>query len=121
MKKNEAVQHRAAAIMDDLADFEEARRELLPKLRQAIKEGKSPEEIMAMGKALASARLATIAATELDNKVALAAVNSLLDRVIGKAKETKSIEHSMARAKDEDLDAVLLTALNEASSGEEDK
>lgn len=110
--KNRMERQKAAAI-DDLSAYEEFKATLLPKLRRAIQEGKTPDEVMKLVQAVAAARIATIAAFDPDNKTALTAARDLLDRTQGKAKETKQITHAMADAKDEDIDAVLLTALQD--------
>lgn len=108
-----AIEEKMAATLDELSEFESFKKDLLPKLRAAIKDGKKPDEILGLAKSLAAARLATIAAFEVDNNTALNAVKELLNRVDGKAKERKEITHAMANAKDEDIDAVLLTALGD--------
>ena len=114
-----AIEAKMTTALEDLSEFESFKKDLLPKLRAAIKEGKKPDEILGLAKSLAAARLATIAAFEVDNNIALNAVKELLNRVDGKAKERKEITHAMANAKDEDIDAVLLTALSdEAADGE---
>lgn len=117
-KVKHAIEERMAGVIDDISEFQAFKKELLPKLRAAIKEGKKPEEIMSMAKSLAAARLATIAAWEPDNKTALAAVKDLLDRTEGKARETKDIRHSLEHAKPEELDAILLSKLGEAEGDE---
>lgn len=108
-----AIEAKMSTALEDLSEFESFKRDLLPKIRQALKDGKKPEEIMNLAKSLAAARVATIAAFDLDSKTALTAARDLLDRTEGKAKETKEIRHAMANAKDEDIDAVLLTALSD--------
>ena len=109
-----AIEAKMSSALEDLSEFESFKRDLLPKIRQALKDGKKPEEIMNLAKSLAAARVATIAAFDMDSKTALTAARDLLDRTEGKAKETKSVEHSLKHAKPEELDAILLSKLEEA-------
>lgn len=101
--------------LDDLALFQDLRAELLPELRKLI-EGRAPTgEILQSARAAAVARLASLAVMDEDSKVALAAIKELLDRTEGKVSEKREIVHAMAKLKDEELDALVLTTLNEAS------
>lgn len=100
--------------LDQLAMFEDFQRDMLPKLQALVKQGARTEEILEMGRALAVARLVTIAATEADSGKALAAVREILDRKEGKVTEKREVTHKMSQLKDEELDALVLTALNDA-------
>jgi len=106
--------------LDELALFQEFQQDMLPKLRDLVKKGAKSDEILELGRALAAGRLITIAATEEDSGRALAAIKEVLDRKDGKVTERKEITHTMAKLKDEDLDALVLTALQEADGGQED-
>jgi hypothetical protein len=110
-------EHRVAQIIDDLAEFEEFRTTVLPELRRLIKTGAPSKEILERGRALVAARLVTIAAIDPDSKTALAAAKELLDRVDGKVVEKKEVKHAMANLKDEELDALVLTALDNSDEG----
>lgn len=112
-------EHRMVQKLDELAEFESFKTEILPKLRKAIKDNLSTKEITEMARAIATARVATIAAWSEDDKTALSAAKELLDRAEGKATEKKEITHKMANLKDEDLDALLITAINETTSEDE--
>lgn len=101
--------------LDELAMFEDFQKDMLPKLQALVKRGARTEEILEMGRALAVARLVTIAATEADSGKALAAVRELLDRKEGKVTERREVTHRMSQLKDEELDALVLTALNDAA------
>lgn len=103
--------------LDELAMFEEYRATMLPKLRAQIERGASTKEILGTAQAAAVARLASMAVLEQDSKVALAAIKELLERTDGKVTENKKIVHAMEKLKDEELDAVLLTALEESEDG----
>lgn len=108
-----------AEALDDLSEFESFRKDLLPKLRDAIKQGKKTPEILELAKAMSAARLAAIAVFEPDNKVALTAVRDLLDRLDGKATENKKVQHVLADAREQEVDAVLLTALSDLEASED--
>ena len=80
-------------------------------------DGKAPSsEILKLVEAVAAARLASEAA--LSDEFNLAAVKELMDRVHGKSTEKKELTHKMAKAKDEELDALLLTAAADADDDE---
>lgn len=100
--------------LDQLAMFEDFQKDMLPKLQALVKRGAKTDEILEMGRALAVARLVTIAATEPDSGKALSAVRELLDRREGKVTDKREVTHRMANLKDEELDALVLTALAEA-------
>jgi hypothetical protein len=116
---NGPEQH-VARVIDELAEFDEFKATVLPKLRQMIKGNAPSKEILEAGRALVAARLATIAATEPDAKTALAAAKELLDRTDGKVTERREVEHKMAKLKDDELDALVLTAFNESEEGTSD-
>jgi hypothetical protein len=104
--------------LDDLALFQDLRADLLPELRRLI-EGRAPtKDILESARAAAVARLASMAVLDEDSKVALAAIKELLERSEGKVTEKKEITHAMGKLKDEELDALVLTALSENASDE---
>jgi hypothetical protein len=100
--------------LDELALFEEYRATMLPKLREQVERGASTKEILGTAQAAAVARLASMAVLENDPKIALVAIKELLERTDGKVTEKKEVTHAMAKLKDEELDALVMTALNEA-------
>ena len=102
--------------LDDLAMFEELQASVIPQLRALIKKGASSEEILEAGRAIAVARLVSMAA--LDPEANLGAIKELLDRVHGKSTEKKDITHKLGRLKDEEVDALLLSAISEEGAGE---
>lgn len=106
--------------LDELALFQDLRADLLPELRKLI-EGRAPtKDILESARAAAVARLASLAVMDEDSKVALSAIKELLDRTEGKVSEKREITHAMAKLKDEELDALVLTTLNESTSDQED-
>lgn len=105
--------------MDELALFQQFKEELLPKLQEAIVGGKSAEDILEMSQKYAAARLGTIIATEVDSGRALSAIKEVLDRTLGKAVERKQVDHRLGKLPEEQIDALLITALEETTSTDE--
>lgn len=112
------VENQMVRGLDQLSEFEESRRELLPKLARAVKEKKSVEEILAMCDTIAAARLGTIVATETDNSKVLAAIKDLLDRKHGKSTERKEIKHKFENLSEDELDSVLASKLTKLSDND---
>lgn len=100
-------------VLDELALFEEYRATMLPKLREQIEAGASTKDILGTAQAAAVARLASMAVLEQDSKVALAAIKELLERTDGKVTENKKIVHAMEQLKNEELDALVMSKLDE--------
>lgn len=100
-----------AKNLDELEAYEEFTKEILPKLRQAIKKGKSAEDIYKMAQAAAAARAVTIAVTEADPTKAMTAIKDILDRSGGKATERTEVTHKYENLKEEQLDSLLLSEL----------
>lgn len=90
---------------------------MLPKLRALIASGAKTEEILEQGRALAAARLVTIAATDEDSGRALSAIKELLERKDGKVADKKQIEHKFTKMSDQELDALVLSRMSDADEG----
>jgi hypothetical protein len=103
--------------IDDLAMFEELQASVIPQLRALIKKGASSDEILEAGRAIAVARLVSMAALEPETN--LGAIKELLDRVHGKSTEKKEFSHRLGKLKEEEMDAMLLSALSEDDNNEE--
>jgi len=112
------AEDRMVESLDELSFFQEFKAELLPDLRKLVEGGAPTKEILERARALATARLASLAALETDSRTALVAIKELMDRLDGKATERKEIKHSMEQLRDEELDALVMTAMNEAEDGE---
>jgi hypothetical protein len=119
--KQRAQEHRRVSLLDDLAEFEQFQEEILPALRQALKEGKTAEDIYKMASSAAAARSVSIALREQDSTKALAAIRDILDRDQGKAKERMEHEHKYGKLKEEELDALLLSEAAASDTTEEDE
>lgn len=104
-------------ILEDLALFEELKKDLLPELREMVKKGEKSSVILEKGRALASARLVTLAATGENPAAALAAIKEVLDRTDGKVADKKQIEHRLAKIDDKELDALLMSKITEEAEG----
>lgn len=100
-------------LIDQLTQFEDFQEDILPALRKAIKDKKTAKEILAMGEALAAARLVTIAVTEVDSGKASSASKDILDRTQGKATERKEVKHTFENMSDDELNAILQSELKE--------
>lgn len=94
-------------MLDDLAEFEEFRDEILPALRKDIKSGMSHKDMEKKYLGLAAARKITIALREPDSAKALAAIKDMQDRADGKATEHRVSTHKFEALPDNELDAVL--------------
>ena len=114
---NNTVENRMVRNLDDLAEFEDYVGSVLPKIRQLRKKGKTAKQIYDLFKDDFAARKVSIA---LDPSVApekaLAAMNSLEDRIDGKPKERKELDHKYAQMPDKQIDSLLLSELSDSDS-----
>jgi len=101
------TQRRAAAALDDFAEFDSFKAEILPKLRQFIKEGRPAEEIYAWSQSYMAAQAISIGISSTDEKVRLAAIKEVLDRGVGKAAENVNITSRYESLSDEELESLL--------------
>ena len=104
----------AIEAIDDLAEFEAFKQEILPKIREQLAKGAATKDILNTARAVAVGRLAMIAALEGNPDTALRAIKELLERTDGKVSEKKEITHQLASMRDEELDALLITAATES-------
>lgn len=110
-KDNYRTEARAVATIDKLAAFEEFSQDILPALRDAVKAGKGAKDIYAMAAAIAAAKVVSVAVKSTDEKNVLAAAKDILDRDMGKAKESVDITGKLEKLPEQDLDALLLSKL----------
>ena len=118
-KDGDKAEDNMAGLLDNLTAFEDFQAEVLPKIREMLKQGKSALEIAQFAEAYAAARVATIALTDADTGRALAAAKDLQDRATGKAKERVETTHKFEKLKDQELDALLASRLQDAADDEE--
>lgn len=110
--------------VENLQAYDRFQTEVSPELRKMLAAGASSKDIMKKFSSFAAARLMTIAMASGDEKSAIIAARDILDRVEGRATETKRLEHSLAAADDRDLDALLkseMAELENMDNGEDDE
>jgi len=107
--------------IDDIAEFEEFRREILPAIRQDMSNGMTAEELRTKYEAVVTARFITIAATSENESAAVAAGKDIQDRSSGRPKERKEIEHRLGKLPDQELEAILLSEMDDISGQDSDK
>lgn len=112
---SQATQYKAAAMIDDLREFNQFREEILPVLRKALANGDDADTIYKRFQAYAAARAVSIAATEVDSGKALSAIKDILDRTQGRAKERTEVTHRLSSLPEEQLDSILLSKLKDGS------
>jgi hypothetical protein len=110
-----AVQDTMASVLDELLAYEDWRQTILPELKKMIAAGKSADEMYAWAESFAAGRAISIALTETDSTKALSGVKEILDRSKGKAKERVDVEHRYSKLKDEEIDALLESKLDEVA------
>ncbi|MCK5020956.1 MAG: hypothetical protein KAS32_28335 [Candidatus Peribacteraceae bacterium] len=104
---------RAVKLHDQLAAFESFKNEILPALRADLKTGLDAAAIYDKYQAYAAARGVTIAMTSADEGKSLQAIKDILDRAQGKAVERRETKHQFEELSDEELDAMVLTELED--------
>lgn len=130
LKNNKAVEYQEemneimdtqARNIDDLALHDELFSGLLGIIRDDIRRGVSAEDILTKYSQFAAARMVTIATTDADSGRAMSASKDILDRALGKARETKDITHRLDKVDERQIDAILLTELEalEFTEGQE--
>jgi hypothetical protein len=111
-KRKHDLETKTVGAIDTLSDIESVFGSVMPQLLQDLKAGLGAKEIAAKYSALAQARLVTTALRGSES-AALTAARDILDRSLGKATEVKKIEHSMAQASEEEIDALLESKLRD--------
>lgn len=105
--------------LDELAEYEEFKEQILPLLRKDVKSGMDASQLREKYKPLAQARIISQALADA-SAVGLAAAKDLLDRQDGKAKETKEVEHKFSKLSDEQINAILLSEQAEIADEEDE-
>jgi len=112
MKQNHALNHMVNMI-DRVTQFEEFERDVLPALRQSVKNGEAPEKMRKKYLSHVQARIITEALTNPDAAKALAAAKDIQDREEGKPVERKDVQHRLGRLPDKELDALLMSTIDD--------
>jgi len=108
-------------ILEDLELFEELKKDLLPALRDMVRKGEKSDKILERGRALATARLVTLAATTDNPTAALSAIKEVLNRTVGPVVEKREVAHRLAAMEEKELDALLISKITEDVEDNEDK
>ena len=101
--------------LDELDLFQQFKEQVIPELHRDVVGGKSALDMLKKYDSHTSARLVTIMLTEKDSAKALTAIKAIQDRVHGKAVETRKLEHGLKNVSDEQLDALIKTAVADES------
>lgn len=112
---NNPAEHRMVRSLDKLAAYERFQELIMPEVIKDLEAGLTAEEIMKKYAHLAAAKLITTAVTGSEHK-STAAAKEILDRVQGKATERKEVTHKLDKLPDDQLDALLLTELEDMDS-----
>jgi hypothetical protein len=104
---------RTVDALDKLKAYEEFETTVLPGLQEELRKGSTADEIYKKYENLVAARTVTIALTDPNGAVALAAGKEIRDRSSGKSTEKKEVTHRLAALPEEELDAYLLTKLKD--------
>lgn len=118
--RSNKTERRMVEALDNLSQFEEFQEQILPKLREALAQGATAQDIYKLASAAAAARAVTIAVRGEDGQ-ALAAIKEVLDRSVGKPTEKREVKHELANLPDDQLDALLDSKLLEADEAEDSK
>jgi len=100
-----------------LREFESFKESLLPSAQADVSNGMAAEAILKKYQAIAAGRLVSLIPS-MNQKVALAAAQQILDRTMGKAIERKAIRHQFEDVADKDLDSLIVSMMKETEDGE---
>jgi flagellar biosynthesis chaperone FliJ len=114
------AQDKQAGLIDDLAEFEQYRKEVLEGIRADRKAGMTAEQILEKYQGEVKLRQLTIALTGQD-KDSLAASKDLRDRAEGRAVERQEHTHRLENLPEEQLDSLIQSELEAAKAGDTDR
>lgn len=109
-----------ASLIDEIDEFENYKKSLLPKLRQMVEAEAAPEEILKTVQSMAAAKLGTMIA-RTDSKQTLAAIIEVLNRTVGKPTEKVESTHKFEKLKENELDALIESRLKESQDSDGDE
>ena len=105
-------------MIDRVRDFEEFSQSLPAQLRKDVMSGKyTAEQLRKKYLHVIQARQIATAILSQDDGKSHAAAQAIIDRTEGKATERHEHVHKLERLKDEELDAMLLSELEEVGPG----
>lgn len=108
-KTNDAALTKTASVIDDLAEFEQFRREFWGQLQKDLLAGLSAADLRKKYHAKAQARLIMNAIADPDSARSTAAARDLIDRTEGRAIERREETRKYENTKEEQLRAALLS------------
>ena len=108
--------HSMVSRVDTIAEFEDFQANILPALRADLKAGLSADEIRKKWESVAAAKMVTLLARADSDSASVAAAKDIQDRVTGRPKERKEIEHRLGKLPDQELDAILLSEMEDVST-----
>ena len=120
-KLNNAEQKLVEAL-DERAEFERFRENILPIFRQAVAEKWPADKIWShpLTQAMLAANAVRIGLDNSDPGKALAAITAVMDRTVGKPTEKREVTHKVEAMKDEELNALLATHMADLGLSKED-
>lgn len=104
---------RSVEALDDLAEFELYRQQVLKSIRADIAAGMTAGELLKKYEPQVVGRILTVALAEIDAGKATSAAKDALDRSRGKAAETKTVKHQFEELPDAQLDSLINSRLTE--------
>lgn len=114
-QKHDSEEERMARMMDDVAEFEEFRQSLLPKLRRAVLEGWSADKIRREVGPHVAARVASMALLgPARSGITMKAAQDTLDRLEGKPIQRQETLHHHTQMTKKELAALVLQKLKDA-------
>lgn len=106
-----------ASLIDQKREFEKFQAEVLPALRKDLASGMTDEQLREKYMAYVQAAQLT---TALTDPRAGAERKDIIDRQRGKATERKEVTHKLSALSDEELQALVMTEMEEIEDGSKD-
>lgn len=116
-RPRQQTQQRLLDSLEHLTLFQRWQQEVLPRMEACFKAGKSAEDIYKAFASDAAARAVMIATTSPDAGKAMAAIVDILNRANGKPADQVKLEHKYEKLKDDELDALVLSVVNDKKGG----
>lgn len=114
-QKHDSEEERMARMMDDMAEFEEFKQSLLPKLRRAVLEGWSADKIRREVGPYVAARVASMALLgPARSGTTMKAAQDTLDRLEGRPIQRQETLHRYAPMSKAELAALTFQKLKDA-------
>ncbi len=118
-KHNRGMLDELSELSDAISEFDEFRQEVLPELRRMLAAKASPSRMRREFMNYLTARLITEGLTNPDAAKDVAAIKEITDREFGKSTEKKEVAHRLGKLDEKELDALLLSELDEVPEDED--